>query len=118
MRHLNAKRNPSSYKDDPKFEDLMRIAIEDRLGLEEETDLLNAIRNGKSDLIDRLVASSEIIILKVIRQYAPESENLHKMIEIGKTALYKLAENEINNSGRERFLRFRALYIKQAVLEV
>ena len=96
----------------------MLIAIAHQLGLEEEMDLLNEVRKGKSDLIDQLVVSSEVIILKVIKQYAPEREDLEKMIGTCKTVLHKLAENEINNLGRARFLRFRAWNVKQALLKM
>lgn len=116
MLRLNVKQEQSSFKENPKFELLMQIAGDKQLSDQEELYLLNEIRNGNRELIDKLVESSEVVILEVIGQNQPDHENLEQVIEAAKSVLRKMAENEINSSTRERFFRFRAWYVKQAVL--
>ena len=116
MLPLNVKKEQSFFKGNPKFEQLMQIAGDKQLSDQEELFLLNEIRNGNRELIDKLVESSEVVILEVIGQNQPDYENLEQMIEVAKSTLRKLAENEINSSVRERFFRFRAWHIQQAVL--
>jgi hypothetical protein len=118
MLQLNVKQKQSSFKDDPKFDQLKQIAGDKQRSDQEELFLLNEIRNGNPELIDKLVESSEVVILEVIGQNKPDYENLEQMIDAAKSALRKLAENEMNSSARERFFRFRAWHVKQAVLSI
>jgi len=53
-----------------------------------------------ADLIEKLVNSFEMIILKVAMQI-PTEMAIEEMVAIGKKSLLRMAEEEVNSKGRE-----------------
>lgn len=107
----------SSTERDKAFAKLIAIAKTKELSDEESQKLLDEIRSGNAELIEKLVNSFEMIILKVARQIQTDM-GIEEMIETGKESLIGLAKTEVNNSGRERFFRFAAFHIRSAIFDL
>lgn len=94
----------------------MAEALSKQFPAGEEAALLEKIRNGDRALIDKLVDSQEAVILSVINPFLYEgSPDMEEMLETGKIALRKLAEGEVGSAGKDRFSRFGAWVVRQAV---
>ncbi|HET7116708.1 MAG TPA: hypothetical protein VFI29_09465 [Hanamia sp.] len=114
MRPIKIKKEVLTERDKA-FVKLIAIAKAKALSDEELKKLLDEIRSGNEEAIEKLADSYETIILKVAQQIQTEME-IDEIIELGKKSLMKLAENELGSTSRERFFRFSAWYIKQAIL--
>lgn len=115
MRSLKIKTRPITERD-LEIQKLKEIAKTKQLSYSEETELLNKIRSGDRESIERLVESGEVIILSVAKQIQTEIP-IEELIAIGKDELKKLAEQEICSETRERVFRFGAWYIRVAILK-
>jgi hypothetical protein len=87
-----------------------------------QVSLLDEIRGGNKDAIPKLVDSWEHIIISVIesevqRHIGNKSVSVEKMFNVGRAALTKLAERELNSTSREIFYRFGAWYVRQAIIK-
>ncbi len=106
---------PSDHEKE--FENLNAIGKTKLLSGEEQTRLLNEIRSGNRKPIERLVNSWETIILSIAKPLGTEKVTFKEMLEAGKKELLKLAEHEINSKTSERFFRFGAWCVRQAILK-
>ncbi|MDQ2720671.1 MAG: hypothetical protein M3Z26_13060 [Bacteroidota bacterium] len=97
------------------FEKLIAIAKTKQLSNIEETKLLNEIRSGNEEPIERLVDSWEGNILSIAEQISTEIP-IEELISVGRNELIKLAKQEVNSGTSERFLRFGAWCVRQAIL--
>lgn len=100
---------------DEEFQKLMVVAKPKKLSNEEINRLLEQIRNGNAEPIERLVDSFETMIVSIAQQIPAETP-LEELIIVGKNELRKLAEQEINSKVRERFLRFGAWCVRQRMV--
>lgn len=105
-----------SINRDNEFENLIAVAKTKQLSNIEETELLNKIRSGNREPIERLVDSWETVILSVAKQIQTEIP-VEELIAAGKKELTKLAVQEINSQVRESFFRFGAWCVRQAMLK-
>lgn len=96
---------------------LLATAEAKRLPEEKEQQLLIEIRKGNKEAIEALVQSWETVIIKLALQYTDTNSHLNRFVEVGRQALIKLAEQEIGSTSRERFFRFGAWCVKQAIFE-
>lgn len=83
---------------------------------EELNTILEQVRNGNINAIEKLVESSEWIILSVLKSFQNELVGINDLLETGKKELIKLAKQEINSEARSGFFRFAAWNIRQAFL--
>lgn len=113
MRPLKIKKEALAERDKT-FEQLLTIAKTKAFDNDSQK-LLDEIRSGNREAIEKLVNSFEIIILKVASQIETEMP-VEEMIAIGKKSLMKLAEMEVGSTHRERFFRFAVWQVKQAIL--
>jgi hypothetical protein len=100
---------------DKEFESLIATAKTKQLTKEEQTQLLNEIRNGNKEGIIKLVDSWEIIVLSIAK-WMPSTIAIEEMMIIGRKELFKLAEMEVNSEIEERFFKFGAWCVKQAIM--
>ena len=106
-----------SEKDrDEKLEDLMVTAKAKQLTKEEQTQLLNEIRNGNKEGIVKLVDSWDVTVLSIAKQLSPTM--IEEMLIIGRKELFKLAEMEVNSEIGERFFKLGAWCVKQAIIRI
>lgn len=101
---------------DKEFEKLIAIAKEKELSNEKRDQLLQEIRNGNREPITELVDSLEMMVISIAKQIPTEIPT-EELIAVGKNELTKLAGQEINSEARERFFRFGAWCVRQALLK-
>lgn len=77
---------------------------------------MEQVRNGDINAIEKLVESSEWIILSVLKSFQNELVGINDLFETGKKELIKLAKQEINSEARSGFFRFAAWNIRQGFL--
>lgn len=94
---------------------MIAIAKEKELSNENRDQLLQEIRNGNREKISKLVDCLETMVLSIAKQI-PTKISIEELIAVGKNELTKLAEQEINSEARERFFRFAAWCVRQALL--
>ncbi|MEO5650484.1 MAG: hypothetical protein ABIR03_11260, partial [Ginsengibacter sp.] len=99
------------------FEKLISIARTKQPSNAEQRALLEKVRSGESELIEKLVDSWEVNILSIAKQI-PTEIPIEELIAIGKKELNNLAEHEINSEIRERFFRFGAWCVRQGMLKL
>ena len=104
------------FKRNEEFDKLIESAKSTKLSNEEEMGLLNEIRSGNREPIETLVNSMEALILIVAKQI-PTEQPVEELVSVGKKELRKLAEQEVNSKINERFFRFGAWCVKQAMLQ-
>lgn len=114
MRKLKIVQNSSSERDE-EFEKLIALAKTKQLSNSEETELLEKIRSGNEEPIERLVDSWEVIILVIAKQI-PTEIPIEELIAIGRKELTKLAQQEVNSTAREGFFRFGVWCVRQGML--
>lgn len=116
MRPIKIKKKPLT-KRGKTFKKLIAIAQTKALSYEESQHLLDEIRSGNREAIEILINSHEIYILTVAQQIYTEME-IGEMVALGRETLLKLAENELGSTSRERFFRFGAWHVRQALLRL
>jgi DNA-directed RNA polymerase specialized sigma subunit len=114
MRKLKIAKQSSSERD-KEFEKLIAVAKTKQLSNSEEAGLLDKIRRGNYEPIERLIDSWEVLILSVAKQI-PTEIPIEELIDVGKNELTQLAEQEVNSPTDERFLRFGAWCVRQGML--
>lgn len=82
----------------------------------EEQQLHLRLREGDESVIDRLIELSEPIIISIAKQYGESGLTQKELIEAGKQALIECAKTELGNTGREKWFRFSAWYVRQGML--
>ena len=92
-----------------------------RIPPERQDKLLNEVRGGSVRAIAPLIDSCEPMIIMLAVQiqlrYGTAPEILLQLLDIGRQSLTKLANQELNSTHRERFLRFGAWVVKQRMLK-
>lgn len=102
---------------DKEFEKLIEIAREKQPSNADREELLDKIRKGESKLIEKLVDSSEVLIL-IIAQQIPTEMPVEELVAVGRKELTKLANQEVNSTARESYSRFGAWCVKQGMVRV
>ena len=117
MRHLKIASTFNPYDGNKQFKKLLAQANQKYVGEAQEAILFEKIRKGNREAILKLVDSSEITILSIIKTFPKNSHLLLEMINVAKDALIRFAEKEMNNSGREIFFSYKAWWIRQSILQ-
>lgn len=118
MRQLNITNTPT-----PNVKEIQTRMDETeawKIDNEEQEALVQQIRNGDEAAIPKLIKGMEYLIWSMVMNvcgYNPH-KNIDELFEAGKIGLEKLAEQEINNTSRERFFRFGTWWIRQEMLKV
>ncbi len=94
---------------------LIKIEEKNSLPKEEEETLFHRIRNGDETAIKPFIACHDLFILRIAKQVGTIIP-IEDVLEIGRTELYKLALQELNATGRERYYRFFAWCVRQRLL--
>ena len=115
MRHLKFA-NEISNERNKEIEKLISIAKEKQPSNAEQRELLDKIRSGESELIEKLVDSWEVHILVIAKQI-PTEIPIEELIAAGRHALTKLANQEVNSEARERLFRFGVWCVRQGMLK-
>ncbi len=113
---LKIKENFSTERK-KEFDRLVAISKTKHLTQEEEEKLLEEIRSGSDEPIERLVDSWEVNILSIAKQI-PTEIPIEELIVVGRNELIKLAKQEVNSPIRERYFRFGAWCVRQGMLKL
>lgn len=116
MRPLKVANYNKELESNEEYKNLMTAAMQKCIDRYAEEKLLEAVRNGDAGSIPALVESAEPIIMLVIRQLGV-SQDIQELFDEGRKALTDLAQHEINATGREKFFRFGAWHVRQAILK-
>ena len=99
------------------IEKLIEIARAKQLSIVGQEELLNKIRKGESALIEKLVDSSEVLILIIAQQVSTEMP-IEELVAVGRKELTKLANQEVNSTARESYSRFGVWCVRQGMLRM
>ncbi|MET4083494.1 hypothetical protein ABIB40_003466 [Pedobacter sp. UYP30] len=116
MRQLKLK--IQIHPENLELDELLKIASAKELSLTEENELLNQIRAGDSSKVEKLIASEEFMILKLIKMLGVTKEQQIPCIEIAKISLSKLLKREINSELSPKYFKFRNWVVRQGILDV
>lgn len=100
--YSNKNKNKGNREREKEFERLLTISKTKQLSADEEKKLLEEIRSGNEERIEKLVDSWEGIILSVAKQI-PTEIPIEELITVGPNELTKLARQEVNSKAREGF---------------
>ena len=94
---------------------IIKIEEANQLPKEAENELFERIRNGDETAVETFIACHDRYILKIAKQVGILIP-IEDVLRIGRTKLHKLAMQELNSSSRERYYRFFAWCLRQALL--
>ncbi|TDG37921.1 hypothetical protein EZJ43_02185 [Pedobacter changchengzhani] len=115
MRQLKPKTH--IHPKDLDLDELIKIASAKELSYEEEKELFDQIKNGDNSKIEKLIASEELMILKLIKMLGVTKEQQVSCTEKAKISLSKLLKREINSELSPKYFKFRAWVVRQGILE-
>ena len=89
----------------PAIEERIAFAKLNLMSIQQEQDLLQAIRSGDRTAIAPLIDSYEYVILKIVKALTLEMDDLDELVLFVKRALKRLAEQELNSMEPEAFTK-------------
>ena len=114
----NIKLPTTTEKSATQLELERRIAasLQDEQNYDSQTNLLAEVRKGNQAAIAEVLKASHSLVYKVMQSMPESRYSVEERFNCAMKALEKLADDELNSTAREKFSRFDAYVVKQALL--